>query len=354
MNLLHSQELESLRKENVRLLNENGELRKMVVLMQENLELRCTLRDHESRVRTLSPPAAGYKDDKDKGRLSLVGISLNVKEPLSEAASSGGQISVEFLAFGNSFKDRSMDVHSHDVEALRKANAHLVTENGELRNMVGLMQENIQLHCTLRDQESHMSTLSAPQTGFKNLKDKGLIDQESKDKKDDLTEKPHIPQQEDNEHLQHCHQVLGEIAFQLDRRILSYIFLEQSRIYGFTVSNALEKIMQASTCPLTNNVNEVQRAEMMARYTDIMNRLKKLGYDTRVHPMVSEHLVNSYGILKKHPEPLTKEWESYNDPEVLYKIATDAAPSDSVKHVQVLLNCLVNLAKEDGKSLFIW
>ncbi|KAH1177437.1 hypothetical protein KIL84_011139 [Mauremys mutica] len=148
--------------------------------------------------------------------------------------------------------------------------------------------------------------------------------------------------------------IVGEIAFQLDRRILSSIFPERVRLYGFTVNNIPEKIIQASTNTLSNQVDEQQCTAMTRRYLEIMNRLKAAGYNPCMHPSFTEYIVNTYGILRERPELAASESGSYNNVDFLRKVVMETVPDAVRDSALILLECLAQLAKDDGKPMFIW
>nr|XP_042703723.1 speriolin [Chrysemys picta bellii] len=148
--------------------------------------------------------------------------------------------------------------------------------------------------------------------------------------------------------------IVGEIAFQLDRRILSSIFPERVRLYGFTVNNIPEKIIQASTNPISNQVDEQQCTAMTRRYLEIMNRLKAVGYNPCMHPSFTEYIVNAYGILRERPELAASESGSYNNVDFLRKVVLETVPEPVRDNAVILLECLAQLAKDDGKPMFIW
>ncbi|TSK20082.1 Speriolin-like protein [Bagarius yarrelli] len=148
--------------------------------------------------------------------------------------------------------------------------------------------------------------------------------------------------------------LLGEIGFQLERRILSYVFYKQLRLYGFTVNNIREKILQVSTHPLTGQVDEVYRSELNERYKDLMDRLSTLGYNLSLHPPFTEFIINTYGILKERPDTPTAQEQGYNDLDVLRCVMLEAAPSSLLKDLLVLFSCLCYLAEKDRKSLILW
>ncbi|XP_054983895.1 speriolin [Sorex araneus] len=147
--------------------------------------------------------------------------------------------------------------------------------------------------------------------------------------------------------------LVGEIAFQLDRRILSGIFPERARLYGFTVANIPEKIIQASLNPHNHKLDKDLCQTLTQRYVSIMNRLQSLGYNGRVHPALTEQLVNAYGILRERPELAASEGSSYTL-EFLQQVLVETVHPSMLNDSLLLLSCLSQLAHDDGKPMFIW
>ncbi|XP_035246615.1 speriolin-like protein [Anguilla anguilla] len=148
--------------------------------------------------------------------------------------------------------------------------------------------------------------------------------------------------------------LVGEIAFQLERRILFHVFPGQSRLYGFTVLNIPEKILQISKHPLTGKVDEDYRYDLSQRHLSLMDRLRMLGYSVPIHAPFAESIVNTYGILKQRPDAYSAEELGYNNPEFLRAIIIKTAPSKLLKDLLCLLSCLCFMARQDNKPLFLW
>nr|XP_046254668.1 speriolin-like protein [Scatophagus argus] len=148
--------------------------------------------------------------------------------------------------------------------------------------------------------------------------------------------------------------LLGEIAYQLDRRILFHIFQGHRRLYGFTMLNIPGKIIEMSTHPLTGKVDEGYRLHLTQRYDDLMESLNQLGYKTMLHPPFAEFIVNTYGILTQRPSDCRTQETDYNNPEFLRKIITARAPRQLQKDLLLLLTCLCNMAEKDKRPLLLW
>ncbi|XP_072115835.1 speriolin-like protein [Mobula birostris] len=145
--------------------------------------------------------------------------------------------------------------------------------------------------------------------------------------------------------------VIGEIAFQLDRRILTHVFPELTRLYGYTVSNIPSKIKQTAINPLDGTMNKQKWKEMMQRYTALLAKLEKLNYKPGVHAGLSEFLVNTYGILKQRPNTYSN---STCNPVVLRRLFIDMVPAKLLRDTLILLNCLCELSRNDKKPLLPW
>lgn len=92
----------------------------------------------------------------------------------------------------------------------------------------------------------------------------------------------------------------------------------------------------------------------MERYNSIMDSLKPLGYDPRVHPSLTERTVNTFGILRERPEASSPEAATYSNVQHLEEVVKSVAPAEMLEDCLLLLSCLQKLSQEDGKPLFIW
>ncbi|XP_071594541.1 speriolin-like [Heliangelus exortis] len=144
-------------------------------------------------------------------------------------------------------------------------------------------------------------------------------------------------------------QLLGEVAFQLDRRILAYVFPHRSRFYGFTVTNIFEKIVEMAMASLSGGFVEQRGLAPARRFLELMGRLQSLGYSPKAHPGLSESLINAYGLL---PEPL--RLEERGGPAFLQRLLRDSLPPDLRHDANVLLECLLQMARDDGMPIFLW
>lgn len=109
---------------------------------------------------------------------------------------------------------------------------------------------------------------------------------------------------------------------------------------------------QTSIKSLDGSVDEKKLRELTQRYASLSARLERLGYSRDVHPAFSEFLINTYGILKQRPDPRAHPLPS--SPAALRKLVIDVVAPKFLADALLLLNCLCELCKEDGKPLFAW
>ncbi|MEQ2232402.1 hypothetical protein ILYODFUR_010914 [Ilyodon furcidens] len=284
------------------------------------------------------------------------------------------------LWFNSVSKSLGMNLEQFPA-ALQVKNDQLMHENDHLQTMVRLLQENSDLKARLQ------GTTDNSVAGLTGIKPSGLWQntfderqfkrnlQQTRSKLEHRTSSPVnfksflqssvLKDTEEAAELQKSQadvpppvigstRLFGEIAYQLDRRILSYVFQAHQRLYGFTLLNIPEKIIEVSTHPLTGKVDEGYQLHLTKRYTDLMEELSQLEYKAALHPPFCEFIINTYGILKERPSKHSSQGTEYNNPDFLMKLIENIAPRRLQKDLLLVLTCLCYMAAKDKKPLLAW
>eukprot|EP00063_Salmo_salar_P064614 XP_014039449.1 PREDICTED: speriolin-like protein isoform X2 [Salmo salar] len=265
---------------------------------------------------------------------------------------------------------------------LRLENEKLRHENDDLKIRLGLMKENFDLKSKLQTSALTSDTLRESTGRNTTIQWQDIVDEDrfkhelhQSSKHSHRTSSPvnlesytkscMYTDPREHEETASCSYIMshkvkdperlvGEIAFQLDRRILSYVFQGQTRLYGFTVLNIRDKIIQVSTHPLTGKVDEGYRLQLSQRHAELMAKLKQLGYSMTLHPPFTEFIINTYGILKQRADSYSAQEQGYNSSDFLRRVVINAAPCKLLKDLLLLFSCLSFMARQDGKPLFLW
>lgn len=153
--------------------------------------------------------------------------------------------------------------------------------------------------------------------------------------------------------------LIGEISFQLDRRILGYVFgyfvgrSDPRRFYGYSVKNIPEKIMQESYADPA--FSGVERHLREIRYDTVCARLRSLGYMVAIHSDMCADLVNTFGLL---PVPIDRMGTSalffWDNRRALKDVLRDITPIQLWPDVNIIFECLASMALHDGKPMLTW
>ena len=135
------------------------------------------------------------------------------------------------------------------------------------------------------------------------------------------------------------HRILGELAFQLERRIISTLFPGQTRFYGFCLKH-IEMTVSEEADPL-------RRVELKYKLDKLTKRLGEVNFDMKRHSRFTCFLINTYGVAEHSLRNVTASAvENYLNTRL-------SGPEKAMKgDLLVIFESLRLLAQEDGVFMF--
>lgn len=140
--------------------------------------------------------------------------------------------------------------------------------------------------------------------------------------------------------------LLGEICYQLERRILTLIFSPTKQFYGYSL-RYLPLIIEHES-------NEQQRTMYKKRFEQIENSLRSVHFQFDYHSNLTFSLINQYGIyfdyqwLNHHAHLLGSRSQIHSLCQSIFskKIYNE--------DLQIILYSLEMISNSDGKPVFYW
>lgn len=155
---------------------------------------------------------------------------------------------------------------------------------------------------------------------------------------------------------------LGELAFEIEWRILLHVFGANTTLYGVSTRQIEAKIRECSTNFLTMQPDYEKRDTLQKRYEDILQVASEVGYKRQYHPSLTEHYITRYGHFSVERMPtlqLSPGQQARGLLKDIFKLhyknyKTDKSQKAEWEEVKVLIDTLLKLAEYDGKRLFSW
>ena len=140
--------------------------------------------------------------------------------------------------------------------------------------------------------------------------------------------------------------LLGEICYQLERRILTLIFSPSRQFYGYSL-RYLPLIIEHES-------NAQQRSTYKKRFEQIENSLRRVHFQFDYHSNLTFSLINEYGIyfdyqwLNDHAHLLGTRSQIHALCQSMF------SAKNYNEDLQIILHSLEFISHFDGKPVFYW
>lgn len=139
--------------------------------------------------------------------------------------------------------------------------------------------------------------------------------------------------------------LLGEICYQLERRILVIIFSKSKQFYGYS--------LRYLSLIIKNEINQHDRSIYKKRFLQIEKYLLRANFRFDYHSILTYYFINKYGIysdyqwLKTYSNVLSdlNQIKSF-----CYSILSEKFHND----LSIIINSLELISNFDHKPLFFW